>query len=291
MSQEEVIAATLPLLDVHEETRPEPSSCKGELATVGVCAARPPVPAGWQTIRLGDAFPFTKKPRGLRYSDFERIPFVPMESVPIGGLSFSQFVLKTPADVSSGTYFEPGDILIAKITPSFENGKQGIIESLPLRFGVATTELIPIKDVPGVSDKHFLFFYLLRREVRSALAAKMDGSTGRQRLSPITLANWEILLPPLSEQCAIARVLRTVQDAIQARRREVALERERKAALMQHLFTHGTRGEQTKVTEIGEMPESWRVVQLGDLCELLQYGTSERCHAEEDGAPVLRILM
>lgn len=61
--------------------------------------------------------------------------------------------------------------------------------------------------------------------------------------------------------------MRTVQGTIQARRREADLERERKAALMQHLFTYGTRGERTKQTEIGEMPESWRIEILGDVAQ------------------------
>ena len=75
-----------------------------------------------------------------------------------------------------------------------------------------------------------------------------------------------IPFPPLPEQCAIAHVLRAVQAAREARQREVSLERERKAALMAHLFTHGTRGESTKQTPIGEMPVSWKVVRLGEVC-------------------------
>ncbi len=74
-----------------------------------------------------------------------------------------------------------------------------------------------------------------------------------------------IPLPPLPEQRAIARALRAVQAAREARQRELALERERKAALMDHLFTHGTRGEPTRQTPIGEMPESWEVVKLGEI--------------------------
>src|SRR5690606_16248756 len=66
------------------------------------------------------------------------------------------------------------------------------------------------------------------------------------------LRDLEIPLPPLPEQRAIARALRAVQGAREARLRELVLERERKAALMEHLFTHGTRGEATKMTEIGE---------------------------------------
>jgi type I restriction enzyme, S subunit len=74
--------------------------------------------------------------------------------------------------------------------------------------------------------------------------------------------SFPIPLPPLEEQKAITAVLRTVQEAIAARRREAALERERKAALMQRLFTYGTRGERLKDTAVGRVPESWEVKPL-----------------------------
>ena len=73
----------------------------------------------------------------------------------------------------------------------------------------------------------------------------------------------------------IANVLRAVQAAREARQREVSLERERKATLMAHLFTHGTRGEPTKQTPIGEMPVSWEVRRL-ERCDVRRF-TAERC--------------
>jgi type I restriction enzyme S subunit len=46
------------------------------------------------------------------------------------------------------------------------------------------------------------------------------------------------------------------------------LEHERKAALVQYLFTYGTRNEPRRQTEIGEIPESWQVYALGDIAEI-----------------------
>src|SRR6266496_3823308 len=77
--------------------------------------------------------------------------------------------------------------------------------------------------------------------------------------------NSQIPLPPLSEQHAIAKVLRTMYKAILLRRDELELGRERKAALMEYLFTHGAHNEPIKRTEIGEIPESWQVVRLGEV--------------------------
>ncbi len=225
-------------------------------------------PEHWKRARFREVATFTKKPRDLHYSEYDEVPFVPMDLIPIAKLFSEKFTLKTNNELSSGTYFEPGDILLAKITPSFENGKQCIIEELPTPFGIATTEVIPIREVVDVSDRFYLFYYLLLPDVRTLLAGKMQGTTGRQRLGKGTLVNLEIPLPPLPEQRAIAHVLQTIQEAKAARQRELALERERKAALMDYLFSYGTKGESRKQTEIGEIPESWEVVRLGKIVTL-----------------------
>jgi type I restriction enzyme S subunit len=114
--------------------------------------------------------------------------------------------------------------------------------------------------------------YYIYQALKTPLQAIENSThfTTVKHLSSFTVQDIRLLLPPLPEQRVIAHTLRTIQDAIQARRREAALERERKDALMQHLFTHGTRGEPTKQTEIGEMPESWRVVQFMDAVDIVQ---------------------
>lgn len=226
------------------------------------------LPNAWRLVKLGEVYKFTKKPKELRYSEFDKIPFVPMDLLPIGSTSFEEFILKSKEDISSGTYFESGDLLVSKITPSFENGKQGIIEKLPTPFGIATTEVIPIKEIEDISDKYYLFYYLLRQDIRAELARKMEGSTGRQRLNISTLADLELPLPPLPQQIAIAKVLQTVQEAIQTRQNECKLEHECKAALMDYLFLYGIGGEQHKQTEIGDIPKSWRVLKLEDIITL-----------------------
>ena len=233
-------------------------------------------PEHWKLVRFGEVVTFTKKPRDLRYSEYNEVPFVPMNLIPVAKLFSEEFTLKTNDELSSGTYFEPGDILLSKITPSFENGKQCIIEELPTPFGIATTEVIPIREVVGVGDKFYLFYYLLLPDVRTLLAGRMQGTTGRQRLGKETLVNLEIPLPPLPEQRAIAHILQTIQEAKSTRQREIALERERKAALMDYLFSHGTKGEPRKQTEIGEIPESWEVVELGNYSELITKGSSPK---------------
>jgi type I restriction enzyme, S subunit len=174
------------------------------------------MPDNWKVSLLEDVFTLTKKPKNLSYSDFQHVAFVPMNLVPIGHIFFQEYLLKKPDELTSGTYFEPGDLLVAKITPSFENGKQGIIKELPTPFGIATTEVIPIKGVPGTSDVMFLFYYLLLEYVRSALAGKMEGTTGRQRLNKVSVETMHLPLPPLDEQQEIIQILQACDNRITA---------------------------------------------------------------------------
>lgn len=109
----------------------------------------------------------------------------------------------------------------------------------------------------------YLAYYL--RHIKNKLNILARGSTFKE-VTKGTLLHVEIPLPPLPEQRAIANILQTIQEAKFTRQREIALERERKAALMDYLFFHGAKGEPRKQTNIGEIPESWEVVRLEDIC-------------------------
>lgn len=159
------------------------------------------VPESWEVVRIGDMYEFTSKPRGLDIGS--PVPFIPMDLVPFNELEINKYVLRDK--VSSGTYVENGDLLLAKITPSFENGKQGFV-SIDKPFAYATTEVIPIKEKQGLSDKFYLYYFLLKDDIRSQLTGKMEGSTGRQRLSKTVLEETLIPKPSLSEQIEIAKM-------------------------------------------------------------------------------------
>ena len=136
-------------------------------------------------------------------------------------------------------------------------------------------------------DSQFLQFQLIHIRPR-LLNARSGGA--QPNISQTVLKTLDVVLPPLPEQRAIAHILRAVQAAREARQREVSLERERKAALMAHLFTHGTRGEPTKLTPIGEMPASWEVVELGEIIsEGPQNGIYKHASLYGEGTHILRI--
>jgi type I restriction enzyme S subunit len=229
-----------------------------------------PLPKEWRVVRLGEVA-IVGPPRIPRLSR-DAIPFIPMALIPEGGHEVSQYELRAPSDVRSGVVVLEGDLLLAKITPCLENGKQGIVKRIPNGWGYATTEVFPIRTNEQLKIE-FLNYYLLQRSVREALASKMEGTTGRQRLPKAVVIALPIPLPPLDEQRAIAHVLRTVQRAKEATEGVIAALKELKKSLMQHLFTYGpvpvTERERVPLqeTELGPIPAHWRVVRLGEVVE------------------------
>jgi type I restriction enzyme S subunit len=109
-----------------------------------------------------------------------------------------------------------GDLIVAKITPSFENGKQGIVEDIPLDFAYATTEVWPLHGKKNVSSTLYLFYYLKKPDVRNEIAGKMEGATGRRRVPKSVLENLKIPFPSYHEQQQIAHILNRLDKKIEA---------------------------------------------------------------------------
>ena len=181
-----------------------------------------PLPAHWRVVRLGEVAEFGQN-RTMQKPKASLIPFMPMSLLPEDTIYISQWEMRRDKEIRSGIPIQNGDFLLAKITPSFENGKQGIVKDIPGGWGYASTEVIPIRPYPELHTE-YLAFYLKQPSIRQELAGKMEGSTGRQRLPKMAVQQLLIPLPPLDEQREIARMLQAV-DA------KIAAEQARRAAL------------------------------------------------------------
>ncbi len=126
----------------------------------------------------------------------------------------------------------------------------------------------------GISEQ-FTLFYLLYAFRYAKLYAGRANVTTIPNLSKSRLSELEIPLPDISEQLLISNTLSVIQKAISVQEELLNKLTELKRSTMQYLFTHGTKGEKTKTTEIGEMPESWSVVELKTLVPNIEYGVSQ----------------
>lgn len=188
------------------------------------------IPEEWKVVRLGDVCSVRKNkssPTG------DTIATIPMELIPEDGL-YAGHIMKKKSAVKSGVFCKSGDLLLAKITPCFENGKQGIVPKVPNEIAIATTEVYPI--VCDETDTLYLFYLLKRTSVRNILASRMTGTTGRQRIPKTVLNNLLIPFPSFSEQQKIASILLTIDEKIgKEKQRKEQLEKLKKG-LMQDLL-------------------------------------------------------
>lgn len=235
------------------------------------------IPREWRIVRLIEV----AEVRGSKKlpENVESVVFIPMEAVPDNSL-YVRYVIRNAGEVKSYVYCEPGDLLVAKITPSFENGKQGIVPyDLPGKFALATTEVYPIKC--NNIDKLFLFYLLKYPPIRSKLASLMRGTTGRRRVSREALENTLLPYPPIHEQRRIAETLSTVDRAIEVVDAGVVRLEGLKKALMRELLTGRirVREENGKLvfyretefqdTEIGKIPREWSLAKLEEMAKII----------------------
>ncbi len=140
----------------------------------------------------------SKNMDGVKKSDRSTVTFLPMEKVGDQG-SIDTSEKRLTKDVYDGfTYFAEGDVVIAKITPCFENGKGAVITNLGSKFGFGTTELYVLrpKDING----KFLFQRLNCKSFLIHGEKFMHGSAGQKRLPTNFISNYSIGVPPLQEQ-------------------------------------------------------------------------------------------
>jgi type I restriction enzyme S subunit len=116
-------------------------------------------------------------------------------------------------------------------------------------------------------DRDFLYFYLKKIEayIDSLGSGAIFKAINKSQLAELPINDSGI---PLTEQKKIAHILSTVQRGIEAQERIIQTTTELKKALMHKLFTEGLRHEPQKQTEIGPVPESWDVVELGEFIQI-----------------------
>ena len=120
------------------------------------------------------------------------------------------------SDLRNGlTYFRQGDVIVAKITPCFENGKGACLENLPTALGFGSTEFHVIRPSKAIVSAYF-YRVTTFSEFRRLGADEMTGAAGQQRVPVEFIANFSIPIPPLPEQTTIMKYLDTQTAKIDA---------------------------------------------------------------------------
>ncbi len=219
----------------------------------------------------------------------DEVSFVPMEAVgEYGGLNLE--ITKQLGDVgSSYTEFQNGDVVVAKITPCFENGKGALAEGLRNGAALGTTELHVLRVLPAL-DRRFLFYLTVSSVYRKTGEAEMYGAGGQKRVPPEFNKDFRTPLPPSVEQVSIAdfldRETAKIDTLVAKKRTLIERLKEKRTALISRTVTRGLPPDAARtvgldphpklkpsgIEWLGDVPEGWELKQLFRIVTTMQTG-------------------
>ena len=154
----------------------------------------------WETIKLGDICELN--PRKSEVKDFDgNVSFIPMAMVSETDMYFSAKEQRPLKEVYTGyTYFRDGDVLLAKVTPCFENGKSGLAKNLENGIGFGSSEFFVLRANPDRVLPEYIYYTISSNRFISDGTPQMTGTGGLRRLTKDFVQNYPVPLPPLDVQ-------------------------------------------------------------------------------------------
>lgn len=237
----------------------------------------------------------------------DEVSFVPMEAVgEYGGLDLAQ--TRSLGEVGSGyTEFQDGDVIVAKITPCFENGKGSLASGLVNGVAFGTTELHVLRPNSDL-ERRYLFYMTISSPYRKRGEAEMYGAGGQKRVPPEFNKDFRTPIPALQEQRCIAdfldREMTKIDMLIAKKRALIEKLKEKRSALISRTVTRGLPPDAARAANLnphpplkpsgvewlGDIPKHWTVLPYKRLCKRVDVGIAEAAtHAYcDDGVAIIR---
>ena len=161
------------------------------------------IPEEWEIKKLKYCAIFAPNCNTDKFNVDTEVTFSPMECIHNG--YFENKKSKFSLLNSSYTQYQNGDIVLAKVTPCFENGNIAVMDNLFSGFGFGSSELFVIRSFNVYT--RYLFYYLQNEIFKILACSTMTGTGGLKRVSPMFVRNYFVLLPEKKEQQEIAAYL------------------------------------------------------------------------------------
>ena len=240
------------------------------------------LPEGWKESTLSDFASINPKIKSnVELTKNTKVSFIKMEDVSNDAKVIKKHV-RNYSEVAKGfTRFNNNDVLVAKITPCFENGKGGYVDHLVNGVGFGSTEFHVLRSTK-VSDSKYLYQYTNYDAFRLEAEASMCGTGGQRRVQTEFMKTYKISYPPLPEQQKIAAILTSVDDVIEKTQAQINKLKDLKTGMMQELLTRGVGVDGKPHTEfkdspVGRIPKDWGVVKLSSVLSKIDSGWSPSC--------------
>ncbi|MGP3707997.1 restriction endonuclease subunit S [Gordonia paraffinivorans] len=222
--------------------------------------------ASWTTTKLRYLLKVNPAPSTELRSQGERaVPFIPMEALSEDG-SLDQTLERPVKEVLTGySYFENGDVIMAKVTPCFENGKAALVHGLS-EGGFGSTEITTLRAREGLAPG-FLYYIVRSDHFRQASIASMLGAGGLKRVPDELIRSFSTPVPPEATQREVVdfldRETAKIDALISKQEQLIASLREDRAATITEAVTKGLDSSvemrDSGVPWMGKVPAHWAV--------------------------------
>ena len=166
--------------------------------------------------------------------------FLPMEAVSVDGKINCKEKRKVSEIWNGFSYFKKGDVVVAKITPCFENGKGAHLDFLATNFGFGTTEFVVIRPSKKICGG-FLYFITMTSRFRKNGEEAMTGAAGQKRVPTDFMKNYIVALPNIEEQLEILNFIKQknneIDRTIKKTKTEIELIQEYRTRLISDVVT------------------------------------------------------
>ncbi|EFV9524690.1 TPA: restriction endonuclease subunit S [Escherichia coli] len=232
------------------------------------------VPEHWKIAQIKRISALNPRKSTLSEEKDSLCTFLPMEKLRTNAVTLDE--TRPIHEVYGGySYFCDGDILIAKVTPCFENGNIAVANGLVNGIGFGSTEINVLR-VNGKGHNRFLYYRLQEEQFRTIAKSEMRGTGGLKRVPTDLFESFTIGLPDTDEQATIAATLdretARIDALVEKKTRFIELMKEKRQALITHAVTKGldpnVKMKDSGVEWIGQVPEHWKVARVKRLVSL-----------------------
>ncbi|EIJ34430.1 restriction endonuclease subunit S [Thiothrix nivea] len=198
------------------------------------------IPKGWEVKKLKYTVLVNPVKDNIDKASSDEVVFLSMDKVSEDG-RIDCSIKKPIVELFSGfTFFRKNDVIVAKITPCFENGKGALLDSLETDIGFGSTEFHVLRPSAVINGK--FLYYITKSEVFMKVGeAFMTGAAGQKRVPTDFISDFPLVSLDLNEQIAIVKYIEAevarLDRKISKTRRIIELQKEYRTALISEVVT------------------------------------------------------
>ncbi|MFF3102999.1 restriction endonuclease subunit S [Viridibacillus arvi] len=201
------------------------------------------------------------------------VSFLPMDKI-ISQNNLDLSLNKPIEEVYTGyTYFRENDIVLAKVTPCFENGNLAVAKGLTNKVGFGTTELHVLRVNEKFYDTEYIYYCLQLEDFKTEAVANMYGVGGLKRIPTEFLSEYKFLVPDLKKQISIRKYLnlklKELSNLIKSKTKLISLLEQQRQSVITEAVTKGlnpnVKMKDSGAEWIGEIPEHWNIINVRNL--------------------------